>query len=98
MTDLRPDPAHEAPDDAVPLWLDDDLDRAAVIYRHARAEADKAHAACAKLPPARLSGWRKPDRSGLLHRRMVTRHRARAARSFIDQALDEWRPAVDRGN
>jgi hypothetical protein len=92
MTDLRPDPAHEARDDAVTFWLDDDLARAALIYSRARDEADKAHAACAKLPPANLSAWRKPDRSGLLHRRMVTRHRARAARSFIDQALTEWRP------
>jgi hypothetical protein len=83
----------EGLDDAVPLWLDDDLARAAMIFARARDEAHEAHAACAKLPPASLSAWRTPDRSGLLHRRMVARARAHAARQFLAEAMRDWRPA-----
>jgi hypothetical protein len=92
MTDIRPDPARNTLDDAVALWLDDDIKRAALIFARARNEAQLAHAACAKLPPASLSTWREPDRSGLLHRRMVARARAHAARQFLGEALHDWRP------
>lgn len=83
----------EAHDDPVGLWLDEDgFARAALIFQNARAEADRAHARCANLPPASLSAWRKPGRSAALHRRMVMRARAHAARQFLAEALSDWRP------
>lgn len=83
----------EAFDGVAPFTLDDDgFARAALIFQNARVEADRAHAACAKLPPAGLSEWRRPGRSAALHRRMMTRFRALAARQFLAEAMRDWRP------
>jgi hypothetical protein len=91
MTDLGPDSGREGLDDAVALWLDDDLARAAGIFARFRAEAERRHLECVAMLPG--AHRRDPAFRAALRGRMTAHVRKRAARRFLAEALTDWRPA-----
>lgn len=95
MSHLPAQERRDASDSAVSLPLDDDdLARAALIFTRMRDDAERRHAECAAM----LAGVHRRDRAlrEALHRRMLARVKARFARQFLVQALDEW-PTIGRG-